>query len=365
MTRFYEDKIFWIEIDKIKPNPFQPRREFSEHELRTLADSIRQYGVLQALVVTRKEIQKADGGLATEYELIAGERRLRASKLAGLSQVPVLIKSGDDSDLMKLELAIIENIQREDLTPVDRARAFERLHKEFGFSHADIGRKVGRSREYVSNTLRILSLPEEILNALSQGKISEGHTRPLMMLVDRPEEQMVLFKEIMYKKMSVREAELVARRIAFERARKKHLMADPELVEMEHELQDALGTRVYIEKKEKGGKLVIDFFSHDDLRVIISQLSQNGAGNPTARLEAFEKTQISAAPQEEAQKVPLGAGIMVEESAMGAVESGEAQSEPALPQDEAEIMVDDRAPEEKTQEENGEEDLYSVKNFTI
>src|SRR5690606_35387451 len=115
-----------------------------------------------------------------EYELVAGERRLRASKLAGLAQVPVLIRTGEETDLMKLELAIIENIQREDLNPVDRAKAFERLAKEFGFKHAEIGKKVGKSREYVTNTLRLLSLPPHILQALEEGKITEGHTRPIL-----------------------------------------------------------------------------------------------------------------------------------------------------------------------------------------
>ena len=199
MTQFYNDSVFWIDVDKIHPNPFQPRREFDEAQMQSLSDSIRQYGVLQALVVTRKEYQKEDGGLGVEYELIAGERRLRASKLAGLSQVPVLIKVGDETnDLMKLELAIIENIQREDLNPVDRSRAFQRLIDEFGFKHVEIAKKVGKSREYVSNSIRLLLLPPEILDALSQGKISEGHARPLMMLGDRPEEQGTLFKEIMF-----------------------------------------------------------------------------------------------------------------------------------------------------------------------
>ena len=159
MPAFYNDSIFWIEVDKIKPNPFQPRKEFNEAALQDLADSIRQYGVLQPLVVTRKEIQKADGGLASEYELIAGERRLRASKIAGLAQVPVLIREGQETDMMKLELAIIENLQREDLNPIDRARAFDRLANEFGFKHAQIGEKIGKSREYVSNSLRLLTLP--------------------------------------------------------------------------------------------------------------------------------------------------------------------------------------------------------------
>jgi ParB family chromosome partitioning protein len=271
---FYNDAVFWIELDKIKPNPFQPRRDFSEDELKALADSIRQYGVLQALVVTRKEIQKEDGGLGVEYELIAGERRLRAARLAGLSQVPVLIKTGDESDLMKLELAIIENIQREDLNAVDRARAFDRLSREFGFKHHEIAKKVGKSREYVTNTMRLLTLPEDILTALSQGKITEGHTRPLMMLIDRPEERDTLFREIILKKMNVREAERIARSIAFERARKKDLMKDPALADMESKLQEALGTRVYIERREKGGKILIDFFDYDDLEGIVNNLGK-------------------------------------------------------------------------------------------
>src|SRR3989344_3231234 len=135
---FYQNSIFWVELDKIKPNPFQPRREFDPVAMQALADSIKQYGVLQALVVTRKEFVK-DDGLGVEYELIAGERRLRASRIAGLSQVPVIIRVGEADksadDLMKLELAIIENVQREDLNPVERARAFKKLAEDFGFKH--------------------------------------------------------------------------------------------------------------------------------------------------------------------------------------------------------------------------------------
>jgi ParB family transcriptional regulator, chromosome partitioning protein len=279
MSQFYNDSIFWIEVDKIKPNPFQPRRDFDEAQLKSLADSIRQYGVLQALVVTRKEVEKEDGGLTTEYELVAGERRLRASKLAGLAQVPVLIRHGEETDLMKLELAIIENIQREDLNPVDRARAFERLAKEFGFKHIEIGRKVGKSREYVSNTLRILSLPEYIITALSEGKITEGHTRPLMMLVDRAQEQETLFKEIIFKKLNVREAENIARNIAVERARK---LLDHELIEIEDMFKEKLGTRVRIEKRDEGGKLTIDFFNKDDLRALLERINREGEQAPYA-----------------------------------------------------------------------------------
>ena len=271
MSQFYNDAIFWIEVDKIKPNPYQPRRDFDEAQLKSLADSIRQYGVLQALVVTRKELEKDGGGLGVEYELVAGERRLRAARLAGLAQVPVLIRNGEDTDLMKLELAIIENIQREDLSPVDRARAFDRLVREFSFTHAEVGKKVGKSREYVSNTLRILMLPDYMLTALSEQKISEGHTRPLMMLQDRPQEQETLFKEIIFKKLNVREAEGIARNIAVERARK---LVDHELIELEDMFKEKLGTRVRIEKKEDGGTVKIDFFNKEDLRALLERIDK-------------------------------------------------------------------------------------------
>lgn len=190
----YSNSIFWIEVGKIKPNPFQPRKEFDERALASLADSIRQYGVLQPLVVTRTEVERPDGGLATEYELIAGERRLRASRLAGLGQVPAVIRTGDQSSKLKLELAIIENLQREDLNPIDRAEAFQKLSLEFKYKHTEIAKKIGMSREYVANSIRILALPQYILDALRAKQITEGHTRPLLMLGDRPAEQETLFK---------------------------------------------------------------------------------------------------------------------------------------------------------------------------
>src|SRR3989344_5961188 len=271
MSEQHSNSIFWIDTDKIKPNPYQPRRDFDEARLEELALSIKQYGVLQPLTVSRVEVEKDGGGLMTEYELIAGERRLRAAKLAGVSQVPAIIRTGDTA-IMKLELAIIENLQREDLNVVDRARAFSRLYNEFKFTHAEIAKKMGKSREYVTNSLRILTLPEEIINGLSEGKISDGHTRPLLMLVDHPEEQMVLFKEIVYKKITVREAERLARKIAYDRVRKKEFMPDPEITELEEAFQEKLGTRVHIEKKELGGQIKIDYFSTDDLRTILEQI---------------------------------------------------------------------------------------------
>lgn len=329
MSQFYQDSIFWVDVDKIKPNPFQPRREFDEAQLRSLSDSIRQYGVLQALVVTRKEIVKEDGGMGVEYELIAGERRLRASKLAGLLQVPVLIKTGDESDIMKLELAIIENLQREDLNPVDRAIAFKRLIDEFSFKHSTIASKVGKSREYVTNTLRILNLPEEMLDGLRTGQIAEGHTRPLLMLIDRPEEQKTLFKQIVSSRISVREAEAIARRIAFERARIKGELLDVETRELEDKLTEKLGTRVIIEKKHESdaGKITIPFSKTEELKYIIELVNKGfDFQNGVYKNEMDKVVEISGSE-----------------------------------------VLDDRAKDEiiKSEETENDEELYSIKNFSI
>jgi ParB family transcriptional regulator, chromosome partitioning protein len=267
---YESNAIFWIETEKIVPNPFQPRREFDQAKLKELADSIRMYGILQPLVVTRREIIAEHGAFTTEYELIAGERRLRASKLAGLAQVPVIIRSGEESQLMKLELAIIENLQREDLNAVDRALAFKQLSEQFGLSHGQVGEKVGRSREYVSNSIRLLLLPEVILNALRVNDISDGHARTLLMLNDRPEEQDVVFREILLKKLSVREVERISRKIATEKVRKVHWQdSDPELIAIEREFTETLGTRVQIQKTDFGGKLTIDYFAAEDLRKVL------------------------------------------------------------------------------------------------
>ncbi len=305
MSNLYSNSIFWIDTDKIKPNPLQPRRDFDEARLADLAQSIKQYGVLQPLIVSRMEVEKESGGIVTEYELIAGERRLRAAKLAEVTQVPVIIRTGDTT-MAKLELAIIENLQREDLNAVDRARAFSRLYKEFKFTHNEIAKKIGKSREYVTNSLRILNLPEEVLEALAQGKISDGHTRPILMLADRPEEQIVLFKEIVYKKITVREAERLARKIAYDRVRKKEFMPDPELVELEEEFQEKLGTRVQIDRKELGGQVKIDFLSTDDLRQILAMLSGDKLKKPEEMLENYitENLEVKEVPTPEGGGIP-------------------------------------------------------------
>lgn len=333
MNQNYNNSIFWIEVEKINPNPYQPRKEFDEGKLRDLAESIKQYGILQPLVATRKEKEKEDGGLIVEYELIAGERRLRASKIANLVQVPVIIRSGEDDDKLKLELAIIENLQREDLNPVDRAKAFQRLTDEFKFKHVEIAKKVGKSREYVSNTLRLLTLPDDILEALASRKITEGHTRPILMLSDKPEEQVTLFKEIVFKKLTVREAEGIARRIAHDKVRKKDLIPDPEIMEIEEKLTEELGTRVQIDRKEAGGKITIDFFSNEDLRSILNAI-KSGEGELLKIPENDENHSVQKQDED------------LSDRSSGALDD---------------TTVDD----ESIEEDNKDEELYGLKNFSL
>lgn len=315
--------IFFVEVEKIRPNPYQPRREFNPTHLQELADSIRQYGILQPLVVTRIE-EETETGIQTYYELIAGERRLRASKIAGLREVPAIIRTEEVDSRSKLELAIIENIQREDLNTLERARAFKRLVDEFGFTHVHVGKQVGKSREYVTNSIRLLALPQEILDALGQGKISEGHTRPLLMLTSKPEEQKTLFKDILLHRLNVRDAERIARHHAAERARRITMELEPEVLEIERQLMDNLGTRVQIERHQTGGRLTIEFITIADLRGILDKLEKKAAE----------------------------AEIEIEAIATDAY----ADDAPAVPTETFSVSAPPNAPEE---------DLYSIRNFSI
>lgn len=285
---FQGDSIYWVEVEKVVPNPFQPRREFDQNKLQELADSIRMYGVLQPLTVTRSEVQREDGTFYTEYELIAGERRLRASKLAGTPQVPVIIREGEQNEQEKLELAIIENLQREDLNAVDRAIAFKQLAEVFGLSHALVAKKVGRSREYVSNSIRLLGLPAHMLESLKHSEMMEGHARTLLMLTDRPEEQQVVYKEILLKKLSVREVERIVRKIATDKVRKRSLGDfDANLIEMEKQFTETLGTRVQILKTDFGGKLTIDYFTEEDLEEILNRVKEVGKTGSESHAESI------------------------------------------------------------------------------
>ncbi len=322
-SEFYNNSIFWVEVGRIQPNPFQPRKEFDQDALQSLSESIRQYGILQPLVVTRKEIERPDGGITVEYELIAGERRLRASKMANVSQVPVLIRSSEDSDNVKLELAIIENLQREDLNPVDRALAFRQLVDNFKLKHSEIANKVGKSREYVSNSLRILALPDDMQKAVIGGVITEGHTRPLLMLSGREEQQVALFMEISERSLTVRETEKIARSIATDRARKQDLPTDMEL--LERALTEHLGTRVQIETRKNGGKVHIDFFVQNDIERLLNIVSSS---------ESISSKSDAGIPS------PLSKFVT------------NSQEEPVI---EVEVV----------EEEDDDEDLYSLSNFAV
>ena len=352
-TPYVSDAIFWIEVEKISPNPYQPRREFDPVALKALSESIRMYGVLQPLVVTRKEVFHEGAGMTVEYELIAGERRLRASKLAGLASVPVLIRSGEEDPQVKLEMAIIENLQREDLNPVDRARSFDRLAKEFKLKQAQIADKVGKSREYVSNSMRILLLPDDMITALSEGRISEGHTRPLLMLADRPDEQLVLFKEIMQNKLTVREAESMSRRVATDKIRNKEKYLDPQIMELEKTFTESLGTRVRIEKNNKaGGTVTIDFFNQDDLRGLLEKLINSaGAGNTGAGSGAELKTVPAGSLADVVTKDMYGIGTSADVAGTGT---------------NAGAPIDDRSAREIDKQDNEDnEALYSLKDFSV
>lgn len=400
---FQGDSIFWVEVEKIVPNPYQPRREFNEEKLRELADSIRMYGVLQPLTVTRKEIQSDDGSFHTEYELIAGERRLRASRLAGIEQVPVIIRSGEQTEQEKLELAIIENLQREDLNAIDRAVAFEQLASVFELSHVEVAKKVGRSREYVSNTIRLLMLPEYMQSSLKLGDISEGHARSLLMLKERPEEQDVVYREILLKKLSVREVERITRKIATDKVRKKEwLKNNATIIEMERDLTDTLGTRVSIQKTDFGGKLTIDYFSDEDLDKLVNIVKSKGKITDFHLAGTEEESGLTAVaaatalepvvPEEETAESVIAEESAVseviedtvvrnaeyaaaeEESVPAPAPSPDAyQLEPYVPQWQSEHSPAPRedAPEpvkeEAQPEPNAEDDdsLYSLKNFSI
>ncbi len=358
---FQADSIFWVEVEKIVPNPYQPRREFDEAKLNELAESVRMYGILQPLTVTRKEIQGEDGSFRSEYELIAGERRLRASKIAGLQLVPVIIRDGEQTEQEKLELAIIENLQREDLNAVDRALAFRQLSDVFGLSHGQVAVKVGRSREYVSNTIRLLALPDYMLSSLRTNDITEGHARTLLMLNDRPEEQDVLFREILMKKLSVREVERIARGIATEKVRKKALI-DNDILEIEKQFTDALGTRVSIVKTDFGGRLTIDYFSIEDLETMLEKMKKEQV--------AINNAFVSAAYKDESKDTVVS--DVVDESTVALHALAEATGIEPVPESdfssfvatapvtEAEVSVSavvDEAPEEVMTEETEETEV--------
>ena len=272
--------VFYLEVEKIKPNPFQPRRDFNQEYLDELANSIREYGILEPLIVTRKEVETASGH-DVNYELLAGERRLLAAKIVGLSTVPALIKD-NVQDREKLEIAIIENVQREDLNPVERARAFAQLADKFGLSQREVAFRVGKSREAVANAMRLLQLPFEIQKALEERRITEGHAR-VILSVASPDKQRLLLARILANAMTVRQTELAAKQIMKQdmyqamdalqpAALEQNEDADPQLQELGSKLEEVLNTRVLVRKRGPKGVIAINFNSPEELGAIIQKI---------------------------------------------------------------------------------------------
>jgi ParB family chromosome partitioning protein len=255
-----------IAIASIRPNPHQPRRHFGEAEMATLAESIREHGVLQPILVT----ETLDG-----YQLVTGERRLRAAAAAGLERIPAIVRDLDDQT--RLELALVENLQREDLDPIESAHGFRRLIDEFGFSHEQIAARVGRARSTVANTLRLLDLAPVVQSAIVDGRISEGHGRALGGL--SVEHQEHVLGAVIDQDLSVRQTEELVRRL---REPKPVTLAadgtgspeprDPDLERVEEELRRALGTKVSLARSRRGGRIVIEYYSDEELGRIYERL---------------------------------------------------------------------------------------------
>lgn len=246
-------------IEEIQPNPFQPRKAFDDEQLQDLVGSIRQKGILQPLVVRRK---------GESYELIAGERRWRAAQKAGVKEVPILIRDVPESEI--LELSLIENLQRENLNPIEEAEAFKGLMDQFHLTQEEISRRVGRDRTTIANTIRLLRLPPEIRQSLAQGAISMGHARALLSL-DGLEKQKLAFKKVLAANLSVRQTESLVKRI-HSKAHPRHAKNGQEWNPIVEELQRVLGTKVRIVGKRKRGRIEIEFYSQDELDRIIELL---------------------------------------------------------------------------------------------
>lgn len=251
-----------IDITKIIPNPYQPRKVFKPEALQELSDSIKEHGVIQPLVVTKT---------ANGYEIVVGERRFRASIMAGLTKVPAIVKTTLE-DQTKLEVALIENIQRQELNPIEEAQAYDRLIKTFSLTQDQVAKKVGKSRPAITNTLRLLNLPAEIQRAVIEGRITEGHGRALLTLQE-PEKQLAMFRTILEQGWNVRQVELKVREMTAGR-RVDAVAPDPKLMAFESELRGKFGTQVKIQRQGRGGKILIEFFSEQELEEIIQRVAE-------------------------------------------------------------------------------------------
>lgn len=264
------DYIFYLEVDKIIPNRSQPRRHFSDEGIRELASSIREFGVLQPIVVTKK-ILDTEHGTDVEYELIAGERRLRAVKLLGLPTIPAIVRNMD-LERERLELAVIENLQRENLNVIEVARSYARLQDEFRMTQREVAAKLGKSRETVANTLRLLDLPVPIQESLEIGRLSESHGR-LLLTVDDPALQQRLFEELLQKPMTTRELKSKVQSMTHkEKGEGRGLPT--ELKMLQERLSSELGAPVIIDQHGESGKITIRFYSPEELQQIIQKLGK-------------------------------------------------------------------------------------------
>ncbi len=267
------ESVFQLEADRIVPNPHQPRRQFDEEALRELAVSIREFGVLQPLIVTKIE-KESEEGTTVSYQLISGERRLMASKLAGLRTVPAIIRNVS-LEREKLEMAVIENIQRADLDPIEEARAYSKLQDEFKLTQREIAARLGKSREVVANRMRLLNLPSEIQEAIISGKVSESQAR-LLLSVDEMPKQKKLFAELMHSNMSVRDLKTRVSRIKSPHAAvpesESAVAPDPEMESLKEQLEEFLGTQVDLTRKGDSGRISISFYSPEDLHGIMDKI---------------------------------------------------------------------------------------------
>jgi len=249
-----------VPIDSVTPNPRQPRQQMDEADLQELADSIQEHGILQPLIVT----QETSG----RYTLIAGERRLRAARLVGLQMVPVLVRQATDQE--RLELALIENVQRSDLAPLETADAYRQLTEDFGLSQEEVAQQVGKSRVSVTNTLRLLKLPDPVRQSLADDDITEGHARALLGLAS-PSAQLAVLQIILQKNLSVRQAEDLVRKWAPGITNRHMSPPSPEVSELEGRLRSRFGTKVTLRHGKKGGTMTIHYYSDEELESLINQ----------------------------------------------------------------------------------------------
>jgi ParB family chromosome partitioning protein len=256
-----------VPISTISPNPMQPRTTLDPEALEELAASIREHGVIQPLIVTQQGPE--------QYRIIAGERRWQAARMAGLATVPVIVKEATPQQF--LELALVENIQRADLNPLEEAAAFRQLVEEFELTQEQVAERVGKSRVAVTNTMRLLRLPVEVQQALADGVIREGHARALLAL-SAPEAQVAALKTVVKKGLNVRQTEELVRRLLAEPPPKKVLdPVSPEIQALEEEFRDTLGTKVNLYRNRKGkGRLVIHFYSEEELQAIYDVIIGGG-----------------------------------------------------------------------------------------